>query len=52
VFFRSQSFRARRVLRNYYEDNGEDAFLMEFQLTEAEAVSAQTTNRIKSYEDD
>lgn len=29
LFFRAQDFRATRVLRNYYEDSGEDAFLME-----------------------
>jgi [ribosomal protein S18]-alanine N-acetyltransferase len=29
LFFRTQDFRATRVLRNYYEDSGEDAFLME-----------------------
>lgn len=29
LFFRSQDFRATKVLRNYYEDSGEDAFLME-----------------------
>lgn len=29
LFFRAQDFRATRVLRQYYEDSGEDAFLME-----------------------
>src|SRR5207245_3360521 len=32
LFFRSQAFRAVRVLRSYYEDSGEDAFLMQYQL--------------------
>src|SRR2546421_2251448 len=32
LFFRTQTFRAVRVLRAYYEDSGEDAFLMEYQL--------------------
>jgi len=29
LFFRALDFRASKVLRNYYEDSGEDAFLME-----------------------
>ena len=32
VFFRSQDFKATRVLRNYYEDSGEDAFQMEYRV--------------------
>src|SRR5215472_4764655 len=32
LFFRSQGFRAVRVLRNFYEDSGEDAFLMQYRL--------------------
>ncbi len=30
LFFSRQEFRAVNVLRNYYEDSGEDAFLMEY----------------------
>src|SRR6516164_934068 len=30
LFFRAQGFRAVRVLRAYYEDSGEDAFLMQY----------------------
>lgn len=30
LFFRTQGFRAVRVLRTYYEDSGEDAFLMHY----------------------
>jgi ribosomal-protein-alanine N-acetyltransferase len=29
IFFRGLDFRASKVMRNYYEDSGEDAFLME-----------------------
>ena len=29
LFFRAMDFRASKVLRNYYADSGEDAFLME-----------------------
>ena len=32
LFFRAQDFQAVRVLRNYYEDSGEDAFLMEYRV--------------------
>lgn len=30
LFFRSQGFRATKVLRGYYEDTGEDAILMSY----------------------
>lgn len=52
VFFRMQDFRATRVLRNYYEDSGEDAFLMEFSLEGHEAREAASTpvNRIAAFE--
>ena len=52
VFFRMQDFRATRVLRNYYEDSGEDAFLMEFSLEPADAEDAAgtPTNRIAAFE--
>src|ERR1700683_1941756 len=32
LFFRKQEFRAVRVLRAFYEDSGEDAFLMEYRF--------------------
>lgn len=35
LFFRQQNFRALRVLRGYYDDSGEDAYLMEYCLTDA-----------------
>ncbi len=49
LFFRTQGFRAVRVLRTYYEDSGEDAFLMHYcfaddtgeYLDETEAPVAQ-----------
>lgn len=34
LFFRSQGFRATRVLRNFYPDSGEDAFVMEYRLSD------------------
>src|ERR1051326_893722 len=32
LFFRSMTFRAVKVLRGYYEDSGEDAFLMQYRI--------------------
>src|SRR6266849_438962 len=34
LFFRAQGFKAMRVLRAFYEDSGEDAFLMQYRLAE------------------
>src|SRR5258708_33479709 len=34
LFFRAQGFKAVRVLRSYYEDSGEDAFLMQYRLAD------------------
>jgi len=33
LFFRNMTFRAVKVLRSYYEDSGEDAFLMQFRIS-------------------
>ena len=49
VFFRRQDFLATRVLRNYYEDSGEDAFQMELQLGDEE--QGWQVNRIAEYEE-
>jgi ribosomal-protein-alanine N-acetyltransferase len=52
LFFRSQLFRAVRVLRAYYEDSGEDAFLMQYQLAGSPADEAEdAVNRIAQYEE-
>jgi [ribosomal protein S18]-alanine N-acetyltransferase len=53
LFFRTQGFKAMRVLRAFYEDSGEDAFLMEFRVggdddTDLFEVPA---NRIAQYEE-
>src|SRR5256885_1889996 len=34
LFFRTQGFKAMRVMRSYYEDSGEDAFLMQYRLAD------------------
>ena len=52
LFFRSQGFRAVRVLRTYYEDSGEDAFLMQYQLAGDTGEGAdEAVNRIAQYEE-
>ena len=53
LFFRSQAFKATRVLRGYYEDSGEDAYLMNYRI--AEFVDDEdddgVTNRIAQFEE-
>ncbi len=49
IFFRTQDFKATRVLRNYYEDSGEDAFQMELDLGDEERGTR--VNRIAEYEE-
>jgi ribosomal-protein-alanine N-acetyltransferase len=52
LFFRAQGFKAVRVLRSFYEDSGEDAFLMQYRLTDdvGEEVE-ESVNRIAQYEE-
>jgi ribosomal-protein-alanine N-acetyltransferase len=51
VFFRTQEFRAVKVLRNYYEDSGEDAFLMEVRVGDEADEYDGPVNRIAQYEE-
>jgi [ribosomal protein S18]-alanine N-acetyltransferase len=52
LFFRSQGFRAVRVLRSYYEDSGEDAYLLQYRLAGDLADDAEeSVNRIAQYEE-
>jgi ribosomal-protein-alanine N-acetyltransferase len=52
LFFRAQGFRAIRVLRSYYEDSGEDAFLMHYAFPgEISEETEDTVNRITQYEE-
>jgi ribosomal-protein-alanine N-acetyltransferase len=52
LFFRSQGFKAVRVLRSYYEDSGEDAFLMQYRLADDTGADVEeTVNRIAQYEE-
>src|SRR5260370_6081181 len=52
LFFRHQGFRAVRVLRAYYDDSGEDAFLMQYRLDGNTTDEGEdTVNRIAQYEE-
>ncbi len=52
VFFRAFDFKATRVLRNYYEDSGEDAFQMEYRVgTDFDDEYEGPVNRIAQYEE-
>ena len=52
-FFRAQGFRATRVLRAFYEDSGEDAFLMQFSFAgdSADDSDEEAVNRITQFEE-
>src|SRR5438105_9833849 len=52
LFFRSQEFRALKVLRGYYEDSGEDAFLMQYRMANDTSEDLdEPVNRIAQYEE-
>ncbi|MCS7044769.1 MAG: ribosomal protein S18-alanine N-acetyltransferase [Gemmataceae bacterium] len=52
LFFRKLEFRAIRVLRAFYEDTGEDAFVMEYRFgDEVGADPEEFVNRIAQYEE-
>jgi ribosomal-protein-alanine N-acetyltransferase len=46
IFFRSSQFRAISVLRDFYEDTVEDAYLMEYRYQPTVHEALQPTNRI------
>jgi len=46
LFFRHSRFRAVSVLRGYYEDTPEDAYLMQYRYRPEKAPLAQPVNRI------
>jgi [ribosomal protein S18]-alanine N-acetyltransferase len=53
LFFKMLDFRAIKVLRSYYDDSGEDAFLMQFRVgAGADTADAdEPVNRIAQYEE-
>jgi ribosomal-protein-alanine N-acetyltransferase len=46
LFFRANGFRAVSVLRDYYEDTPEDAYLMQYRYRPVTAETVFPTNRI------
>jgi ribosomal-protein-alanine N-acetyltransferase len=50
-FFKEQGFRAIRVLRSFYDDSGEDAYLMEYRFADAPADDEDAYNRIAQLEE-
>jgi ribosomal-protein-alanine N-acetyltransferase len=52
LFFRAQGFKAVRVLRGYYQDSGEDAFLMHYAFADDSSEdSDDSIPRIAQYEE-
>jgi len=52
MFFKTQAFRAVKVLRSYYDDTTEDAYIMQFRLNQHQMLEADfaPTNRISEYD--
>ena len=46
MFFRSLNFRAVSVLRDYYDDTVEDAYVMQYRYKSANAAEHEPVNRI------
>ena len=46
LFFRENGFRAVSVLRNYYEDTPEDAYMMQYRYRPERTPAVEPTNRI------
>jgi ribosomal-protein-alanine N-acetyltransferase len=52
LFFRNQGFKAVRVLRGYYQDSGEDAFLMHYAFSDDVGEDTDDpVTRIAQYEE-
>jgi len=52
LFFRTQGFKALRVLRSFYEDSGEDAYLLQYRLADDSGDDFEdTVNRIAQFEE-
>jgi ribosomal-protein-alanine N-acetyltransferase len=52
LFFRAHGFKAEKVLRNYYEDSGEDAYQMEYRPAADEwaEFGGEPVNRVAMYD--
>ena len=46
MFFKNLNFRAVSVLRDYYDDTVEDAYVMQYRFKAEDAVEAEPVNRI------
>jgi [ribosomal protein S18]-alanine N-acetyltransferase len=51
LFFQKQGFKAVRVLRSYYEDTGEDAFLMQYKIAEDTGEDFEESNQMAQFEE-
>ena len=52
LFFQKQGFKALRVLRAFYEDSGEDAYLLQYRLADDIGDDMEeAVNRIAQYEE-
>jgi ribosomal-protein-alanine N-acetyltransferase len=52
LFFQKQGFKGVRVLRSFYEDSGEDAFLMQYKFADDTGDDfEESVNRIAQYEE-
>ena len=52
LFFRHEGFKALKVLRAFYEDSGEDAYLLQYRLADDTGDDCdETVNRIAQYEE-
>jgi ribosomal-protein-alanine N-acetyltransferase len=46
MFFKNLSFRAVSVLRDYYDDTVEDAYVMQYQFKSDDVAEVEPVNRI------
>lgn len=52
LFFSKQGFRAVKVLRGYYEDSGEDAYLMQYRIaTDTTTDNDEPSNSLAQFEE-
>jgi ribosomal-protein-alanine N-acetyltransferase len=52
LFFRHEGFKAVKVLRSFYEDSGEDAYLLQYRLADDTGDDfEESVNRIAQYEE-
>jgi ribosomal-protein-alanine N-acetyltransferase len=53
IFFRNEGFRAVRILRDYYDDTDEDAYVMRYRLAGSDELRAPyiIKNRISEYDE-